>query len=53
MSSIGTALIIYRADGSVQYYEEFGRTVEALAVVHDGKRDRLAVALNDRLLLSP
>ena len=25
--SIGSAVIIYRADGSVQYYEEFGRSL--------------------------
>jgi len=51
--SLGTALVIYGADGTAQYYEEFGKSVAGLAAVHDGKRERLAIMLSDRLLVSP
>lgn len=51
--TLGTALIIYRADGTVQYYEEFGKWVMGLAAAHVGLHDRLVVMLSDRLLLAP
>jgi hypothetical protein len=51
--SLGTALVVYRADGSAQYYEEFGKWSLGLAVSRDGRRERLAVLLSDRLLLAP
>jgi hypothetical protein len=51
--ALGTALLIYRADGSLEYNEEFGAQVHGLTAVKDGTRDRLAVLLDNRLLLAP
>ena len=53
VSGLGTALLIYSPDGALKYYEEFGRRVLGMVSVRDGKRDRLAVMLTDRLLLEP
>jgi hypothetical protein len=49
----GTAVLMYDALGKEKYYEEFGQQVVAIAPLKDGKRDRLAVLLNNKLLVTP
>jgi hypothetical protein len=53
MPSLGSMLLVFNADGSLAYYEEFGQATLSLNMAHAGGKDYLVVQLEKQLEVFP
>jgi hypothetical protein len=49
----GTALYLFKLDGTLKYHEEFGKELHSIAGVAYGNKTHLVVLLEDKLLITP